>query len=275
MAESEGGCALPAAPENAGSLSPEKARGIFRLNEYHGSTTGFCAGYLQANVAILPKSLANDFVEFCRKNHSALPLLYCGQPGEVTTTLTSTDSDIRYTFDRFSQKLTTKVGFSCICRSDLPRYCVYSKGRVVEDTFDLLGFAWDDWVTFYTGCSFSWESALLEAGLEIRNLTEGKQVSIYQSNIMLFPVESFSCLMVVTMRPFSEDVLDKVVEITAQFPNSHGAPIHIGDPSRIGVQLDQLHRGEIVEVKEGEVPVFWACGVTNANAIASAGQTDL
>ena len=158
-------------------------------------------------------------------------------------------------------------------RSDLPRYRVYSQGRIVEDTFDLLGFAWDDWVTFYTGCSFSWESALLQAGLEIRNLTEGRQVSMYQSNIMLCPIGMFSCVMAVTMRPFSENALEKVFEITAQFPDAHGAPIHIGDPSRIGVQLDQLHGGEMVEVTEGEVPVFWACGVTIASAIASAGQT--
>ena len=101
MAEAED--VLPAAPENAASLSPKEARELFRLNEYHGSTTGFCAGYLQANIAILPKSLADDFSEFCRKNHAVVPLLYRSQPGEVTTTLTNTDSDIRYCCDRFSQ----------------------------------------------------------------------------------------------------------------------------------------------------------------------------
>lgn len=149
---------------------------------------------------------------------------------------------------------------------------MYSKGRLVEDTctLDLLGFAWDDCVTFYTGCSFSFESALLEAGLEVRNLSEGKQVSIYQSNIMTHPVGDFSCPMTVTMRPFLEESLERVVDITAQFPDSHGAPIHIGDPSRIGVELNRLQSGEEVEVKSGEVPVFWACGVTNSNALSSA-----
>ena len=164
------------------------------------------------------------------------------------------------------------VSFSLLTRSDLTRYCVYSKGRLVEDTLDLLGFAWEDCVTFYTGCSFSFEGALLESGLEIRNLTEGKQVSMYQSDIQLCPVGAFSCPMTVTMRPFPQGVLDKVVEVTAQFPNAHGAPVHIGDPSRIGVQLEELKNGEAVEVKDGEVPVFWACGVTNRSALASASQ---
>lgn len=150
---------------------------------------------------------------------------------------------------------------------------MYSKGRLVEDTLDLLGFAWDDCTTFYTGCSFSFERALLEAGLEVRNLTEGKQVSMYQSNIMTHPVGTFSCPLTVTMRPFPEDCLHRVVQITAQIPDAHGAPIHIGDPSHIGVQLDRLQRGEEVEVKSGEVPVFWGCGVTNSSALASASQS--
>ena len=142
----------------------------------------------------------------------------------------------------------------------------------MDYTFDLLGFGWEDMVTFYCGCSFSWESALLEAGLEIRNLAEGKQVSMYLSDIPTRPVGSFSGPMSVTMRPFPEDALGKVFEITAQFPDAHGAPIHIGDPSHIGIRLDRLHKGDMVEIKNGEVPVFWGCGVTNLSAIASTSQ---
>ena len=169
-----------------------------------------------------------------------------------------------------SQRL--HVIHSCVCpfRSDIPRYCVYSKGRVVEDTFDLLGFSMDDYTSFYAGCSFSWENALQEAGLEIRNITERKTVSIYQSNINTYAVGEFSGLMTVTMRPFPQNELEKVFEITAQFPEAHGAPIHIGDPSRIGVKLNCLYKGDLVEVKDGEVPVFWACGVTNVAALANA-----
>ena len=167
-------------------------------------------------------------------------------------------------------------------RTDLPRYCVFSKGRLVEDTFDLLGFGWEDFVSFYIGCSFSFERALLEAGLELRNLTEKKDVSIHKSNIGLFPVGPFDCSMAVSMRPFTQDVLPRVVEITAQFPYAHGAPIHIGDPARIGVSLTDLVLETVMEtvkvaqvpmtMKEDEVPVFWGCGVTGRFAITSSSK---
>ena len=157
----------------------------------------------------------------------------------------------------------------------MPRYCVYSRGRLVEDTFDLLGHSTDDHVSFYVGCSFSFESSLQEAGLEIRNISEGKSVSMYQSNVVTHAVGGFSGLMTVTMRPFPREELERVFEITARFPDAHGAPVHLGDPARIGVELGHIQRGEMVEVREGEVPVFWACGITNQAAIASASQQNL
>ena len=157
-------------------------------------------------------------------------------------------------------------------RTDLPRYRVYSKGRVVDDTADLLGFSLDDFTTFHVGCSFSWDSALLRAGLELRHVTEGKMVSMYETNIATRPVGDFSGLMTVTMRPFPEEDLEKVFEITAQFPDEHGAPVHIGDPGRIGVDLEQVQAGEAVEVRSGEVPVFWGCGLTTATVLANASQ---
>ena len=152
----------------------------------------------------------------------------------------------------------------------------------MEDTFDLLGFSWEDMVSFYIGCGFSFEKSLLEAGLELRNLTEKKDVSMYQSNIRLCPVGSFDCSMVVSMRPFPQDALPRVVQTTAEFPDAHGAPIHIGDPARIGVSLSDLHLEGATEtakepevpltIKEAEVPVFWACGVTTRYAITSASK---
>ena len=129
------------------------------------------------------------------------------------------------------------------CRTDIPRYCVYSEGRVVEDTSDLLGFSLEEFTSFYSGCSFSWESALLEAGLELRNLSLGKLVPMYQTNIATYAVGGFSGPMTVTMRPFPEVELGRVVEITAQYPDLHGAPVHIGDPARIGVDLGLVHKG--------------------------------
>ena len=158
----------------------------------------------------------------------------------------------------------------CLSRSDAPRYRIYSKGNPVEDTFDILGFSLDDYTSFYVGCSFSWENALQEAGLELRNITERKTVSMYKTNISTHTVGGFSGLMTVSMRPFPQTELEKVFEITAQFPEAHGAPIHIGDPSRIGVKLNSLYKGDLVEVKDGEVPVFWACAITNVAALANA-----
>ena len=142
----------------------------------------------------------------------------------------------------------------------------------MEDRFDLLGFSWEDMVSFYIGAGFSFEKALLEAGLEVRNLTEGKQVSLYQSNIRLCPVGPFDCSMAVQMRPFPQDALPRVVQTTAQFPDAHGAPIHIGDPARIGVSLSDLLKGGMVTIKDGEVPVFWAGGFTNRYTITSASK---
>ena len=140
----------------------------------------------------------------------------------------------------------------------------------MEDTLDLLGFSLDNHTSFYVGCSFSWESALQKAGLEIRNITEGKNASMYQTNISTYSVGPFSGLMTVTMRPFPEISLQQVFQITAQYPDAHGAPVLIGDPARIGVDLEHVQIGDVVEVKEGEVPVFWACGITNLEALSNA-----
>ena len=158
-------------------------------------------------------------------------------------------------------------------RTDIPRYLVYSKGKLVEDTFDLQGFSWEDRVTFYLGCSFSFEDALTKAGIEVRNITEGKNVSMYETNIQLNKVGAFDCKMFVTMRPIHRDHVARAIAITAQFPDAHGAPIHIGDPTRIGIMdLAKPNRGDPVEVRDGEVPVFWACGFTVKEAVMSASE---
>ena len=156
---------------------------------------------------------------------------------------------------------------------DLPRYLVYSKGRVVEDTFDLLGFDWGNRVTFYLGCSFTFEGALQEAGVEVRNIKEGKNVSMYHSSIRMYPVGNFDCEMFVSMRPVHQDLLSRAFAVTAQFPNAHGGPIHIGHPARIGIaDITSPEEGNPSRFEDGEVPVFWACGFTTTLTIASASR---
>ena len=163
--------------------------------------------------------------------------------------------------------------FSKFHRTDLPRYVVFSNGQLVEDTLDLSGFAWEGRVSFYLGCSYSFEGALMREGIEIRNISQDKVVSVYQSNVKLCKVGAFGGNMIITMRPFPPDVLEKVFEIASRFPDCHGAPIHMGDPLRLGlVDLNDVIAGESVTVKDGEVPVFWGCGVTGRNAVMTSSK---
>lgn len=157
-----------------------------------------------------------------------------------------------------------------LCRTDLPRYNVFSKERLVEDALDLSGFSWENRTTFYIGCSFTFEEALIQGGINIRNIQEGANVSMYKSDVALYSVGRFQCKMFTTMRPVARELLAKAVTITAQFPDGHGAPIHIGDPARIGISdLSKPELGDRVTIEDGEVPVFWACGITVKEAITA------
>lgn len=157
-----------------------------------------------------------------------------------------------------------------LCRTDLPRYNVFSKERLVEDALDLSGFSWENRTTFYIGCSFTFEEALIQAGINVRNIQEGANVSMYKSDVALYSVGRFQCKMFTTMRPVARELLAKAVAITAQFPDGHGAPIHIGDPARIGISdLSKPELGDRVTIEDGEVPVFWACGITVEEAITA------
>lgn len=163
------------------------------------------------------------------------------------------------------------------CRWDIPRYVIYRNGKQVDDMLDLDGFSylWDDIVCFYTGCSFSFEHVLVENGIKLLNLQAGKNCSIYPTNIMLEDSGPFSGIkMVVSMRPIRKSLLETAVSVTAQFPHHHGAPIHIGNPARIGIpDVAKPDIGDSqVSVDDDSVFVFWACGVTNRMAIAAAGE---
>ena len=141
---------------------------------------------------------------------------------------------------------------------------------MVEDTLDLSGFSWENRTTFYTGCSFTFEEALIQGGIQIRNIQEGVNVSMYTSSLKTYQVGKFCCEMVTTMRPIPKEVLAKTVAITAPFKDAHGAPIHIGDPARIGIRdITKPDYGDRVTLRDGDVPVFWACGVTVKEAVAA------
>ncbi|XP_067469892.1 D-glutamate cyclase, mitochondrial isoform X1 [Thunnus thynnus] len=250
------------------SLSPAELRLLIRQEDYRiSTTTGLANGYQQANVVILPNHLANDFEAFCRSNPAPLPLLYRSQSGETSCPPLAKLADIR---------------------TDISQYCVYQEGRLVKTVSSLQNYSsqpssrtaseqlavhhgqWSDMVCFYLGCSFGFEGRLKKAGVPVRNVEQGRNISMYRTSVPCIPAGAFSCPLVVTMRPVPAGLLDAAVEVTHLNPLAHGAPVHIGDPALLGIQdLSRPDYGERVELQPGDVTVFWACGVTAIEAILS------
>ena len=228
-------------------LSPAEVRGLIRSGEYTGQTSGLCPGYAQANLVVLPKEYAYDFLLFAQRNPRACPLL------EVTDT---------------GSRLLKDIAPGADLASDLPRYRIYENGELTGEYTNVERFWRDDLVSFLIGCSFSFEGDLLAADIPVRQIEEGKNVPMYDTDIPCASAGIFRGNMVVSMRPIPYELVPKAVQITGAMPRVHGAPIHIGDPAAIGIaDLASPDYGEAVMVKKGEVPVFWPCGVTPQNAL--------
>jgi len=229
--------------------SPSDLRSLIRQNRWNAPTTGQAAGYVQANLVMLPRELAFDFLLFCVRNPKPCPILDVLEPGHVEP-LIAKSADVR---------------------TDLPLYRVFENGLLITETNDVTEYFRSDTVTFLLGCSFSFENALLANGLPIRNVEEGKNVSMYITNRPCVSAGPFSCNMVVSMRPMKPDQAIRAAQITTRFHLTHGAPVHWGDPGEIGVKdLDRPDFGDPVAIYPGETPVFWACGVTSGLAAISA-----
>lgn len=222
--------------------TPAEARRIIRSGAFQAPTSGLCPGYAQANLIVLPKEQAYDFLLFAQRNPKPCPLLEVTEVGAREAAICATDCDIA---------------------TDFPKYRIYRHGELVEETADVAAYWRDDFVSFVIGCSFSFESELVEAGIEMRHNTMGRNVSMYLTDIDCMPAGSMGGKMVMSMRPIPHDQVVKAVQISGAIPKVHGAPMHIGDPAAIGVR-DIAHPefGDPVDIREGEVPVFWACGVT-------------
>lgn len=230
--------------------SPAEIRADVRAGTVAGQTSGMAPGFVQTNLAILPKSWAEDFLGFCLANPKPCPLLAVGLPGDPSLPSLGAGIDIRY---------------------DVPRYCVFRDGRKSEETTDISGLWRDDFVSFLIGCSFSFEGALLNAGLALRHIELSRNVPMFRTNIDCVPAGRFSGNLVVSMRPFKPHAAIHTIEVTSRLPQVHGGPVHFGDPAAIGItDLMRPDFGDAVPVYEGEVPVFWACGVTPQVAIAEA-----
>ena len=227
------------------SARPKDVRALIRAGQITAPTTGMCDGYAQGNLVVLPKELAWDFLLFCQRNPKSCPLLEVADAGSRTFPVFGEGSDIA---------------------RDIPKYRVYEDGVMTGEYTDVSRF-FDDpsrqLVSFLIGCSFSFESALLEADIPVRQIEEGVNVPMYNTNIPCAPAGVFSGSMVVSMRPIPHALVPAAVAITAQMPRVHGMPVQIGFPEAIGIRdLAHPDYGDAVTIREGEVPVFWPCGVT-------------
>jgi len=226
------------------------ARLRIRNGEAPGPTAGLAPGYVQANLVVLPAEYAADFHRFCQANPKPCPVLAISEAGSPALPALGEDIDLR---------------------TDLPRYRVWIDGELTDEPLDISTLWRDDLVGFAIGCSFSFEEALIEAGLELRHQSEGCNVPMYRTSIPAAPAGRFSGPLVVSMRPFEAADAIRAIQITSRFPAVHGAPVHLGDPARIGIaDLRRPDYGDPVTVREGELPVFWACGVTPQAALRAA-----
>ncbi|MET0312594.1 MAG: putative hydro-lyase [Burkholderiaceae bacterium] len=225
-------------------------RRLVRQGLWTSHTSGLADEHVQGNVVILPEALANDFLRYCQRNPKPCPLLAVSEPGHAL--LPTLGDDVN------------------IC-TDVPRYRVWRKGELAGEPCDITPLWRNDLVTFVIGCSFSFEQALLDAGLPLRHVEQGRNVAMFRTNIETSVAGPFGGPLVVTMRPMKAADVIRAVQITSRFPNVHGAPIHIGEPSLIGISdLSRPDYGDAVDVLPGELPVFWACGVTPQAAIEQA-----
>jgi uncharacterized protein YcsI (UPF0317 family) len=235
--------------------TPDELRKQIRQEQHTGVTSGLCPGYLQANVVILPSQYAQEFKQFCELNRQACPILEQMKPGQTQPTIV----------------VDATKHFSDI-RTDIPRYHVFRNGVFEREVLNIKDLWRDDLVAFFFGCSFSFEKALMNAGIEIRNITERKNVSMYKTNRICKGIGAFQGVpLVVSMRPIKKHLVQKAIDITNQFTNSHGAPIHCGDASELGIHdLAHVDFGDAVTIDfESEIPCFWACGVTTQLAALS------
>ena len=222
-------------------------RAACRAGTHTGPTPGLAPGFVQANLVVLPRDWADDFRLFCERNPQPCPILDVTDPGDPEPKATAAGADLR---------------------SDLPKYRVWRRGELVAEPTDIRDLWRDDLVSFLLGCSFTFENALLDAGLPVRHIEQQVNVPMYRTNRACVPAGRFHGPLVVSMRPLTPDQTATATAICAKSPLAHGAPVHVGDPASIGIaDVTRPDYGDSVEIRPGEQPVFWACGVTPQAAL--------
>ena len=221
-----------------------------RCGELDGPTAHLAPGFAQANLAVMPQAYAAEFLLFCQRNPKPCPLLGVSEPGRTSIPGLGDDLDLR---------------------TDLPRYRVWRDGELVNECTDVRALWRDDLVAFAIGCSFSFDEPLVAEGIDVRHVSCGCNVPMYRTSIATAPAGRFAGPLVVSMRPMKAADAIRAIQISSRFPAMHGAPVHLGDPSLIGIaDLSRPDYGDAVEIRAHEIPVFWACGVTPQAAIAAA-----
>ncbi|MDR2245163.1 MAG: putative hydro-lyase [Treponema sp.] len=232
------------------TMPPKEARALIREGKYTKQTSGMCAGYAQANLAVLPAEYAYDFLLFTQRNPKSCPVLEVSDKGSRQLTSIAPGADIA---------------------TDIPKYRMYKNGVLEGEYTDVTRYWREDFVSFLIGCSFSFESELLASDVPVRHIEEDRNVPMYITSIDCVPAGIFHGKMVVSMRPLPPDQVVKAVTVTASMPRVHGAPVHIGGPEVIGIKdINKPDFGDSVTIHPGEVPVFWACGVTPQSVVMSA-----
>jgi uncharacterized protein YcsI (UPF0317 family) len=233
----------PLLREDLACRSGADVRAAARAGRWRRATHGLARGYLQANLAIVRERHAFDFLRFCQRNPRPCPVIDVTDPGNPEPSIAAPGSDIR---------------------TDLPGYCIYRDGQRVAQVPDIRDYWHSDSVAFLLGCSNSMDEVLLGAGMPQRHLeSEDGRISVYISNIECTPAGVFHGPVVVTMRPIPEHRVADAIAISSRYPQAHGAPVHVGDPAAIGIEdLSRVDWGKYNPLSKGDVPVYWACGVT-------------
>ncbi len=219
-------------------------RECIRKGQFTGPTGGLAPGYVQTNMVILPKEQAYDFLVFCQRNPKPCPLLEVTDPGDPEPKSLAPGADLR---------------------TDVPKYRVWRNGDLADEVTDIVDLWRADLVAFLLGCSFTFDTALVNAGIDVPHMRDGQgaNVPMYVTSIPTKPAGVFHGPMVVSMRAIPREQVVKAVQVTSRFPTMHGAPIHIGNPGAIGIRdVNKPDYGSVVDMKDEDVPVFWACGVT-------------
>ena len=229
------------------SYTPAQARALFRTTDV-ATTAGFSAGFAQANLIALDRRYAFDFLLFAQRNPKPCPLLGVLEPGQVSSPLLA-GGDIR---------------------TDIPSYRVFSHGSLIDEPTDATAYWTENTVAFLIGCSFTFEQALIDNNVPVAHIEQGVNVPMFMTNIDCEPAGVFSGKMVVSMRPIPAGLVADAVRITSRYPAVHGAPVHVGEPGLIGIDdLSAPDFGDAVDIPDGWVPVFWACGVTPQSIVMS------